>query len=76
MQVVVIGWGSFACDECDLMAPQFFSKTWWWSSVSYIKHEKYLGALVHLNETSTYLKRTHFEQGWDLQSVILNMKKL
>jgi len=56
------------------MAPQFFSKAWWWSSVSYIKHEKNLGALVYLNRTSTNVKCTHFKQGWDLQSVTLNMK--
>jgi hypothetical protein len=72
MQVVVIGWGSFAGNECELMAPQLFSKAWWWSSVSYIKHEKDLGALVYLNRTSTNVKCTH---GWDLQSVTLNMKK-
>jgi hypothetical protein len=76
MQLVVIGWGSFACDECDLMSLQTFSKTWWWSLVSYIKHEKDLDALVYLNGTSTNLKCTHFEQGWDLQSVTLNMKKI
>jgi hypothetical protein len=58
-------------------APQFFSKTWWWSLVSYITHEKDLGALVYLNGTPTNLKCTHFElQGWDLQSVTLNMKKI
>jgi hypothetical protein len=41
-----------------------------------MKHEKDLGVLVYLNETSTNLKCTHFEQGWDLQSVTLNMKKI
>jgi hypothetical protein len=33
------------------MAPQFFPKTWWWSLVSYIQHEKDLQALVYLNGT-------------------------